>query len=187
MKHRNLGTWDVRKKSEFWKILAKKINADFKIITTVSKDFNKLELKSEYKKVMITFTETDTKPLFVNCIFKQTSNLTWFEISKSDFIEQIMNKFSGKKITSRNREFNQNYLSKTIDNHKIKSIINNKNITDLILKQNLTFIGGKPEKDGEFHLSLNVHRNVNNIEQLEAIYDLTTKLIDEFKGKKNGY
>lgn len=181
IKHSNLGIWDVQKKSEFWKRLAAKLNADFKIITTVSKDFNRLELKSEYKKVMISFSETDTKPLFVNCEFRQTRNLTWFEISKSDFIEKIINKFSRNKINSSNRAFSKNYLSKSIDNYKIKSIINNKTITDLILKQNLTFIGGEQGENDEFILSLNVHRNINNIQQLESIFDLTIKLIDEFK------
>ena len=128
MKHRNLGIWDVRKKSEFWKIFSDKINADFKIITTVSKDFNRLELKSEYNKVMITLSETDSTPLFVNCEFNQTRNLTWFEISKSDFIDKIMNKFSGNKITSGSVEFDKNYLSKTSDNERIKSIINNRRV-----------------------------------------------------------
>ena len=186
-KYRNIGIWDVMKKSDFWKKFAEKINADFKIKTTVSKDLNRLEIKSEYNRVMILFSETDTKPLFIDCKFEQDRNLAWFEISKVDFIEKIINKFSRNKITSINKEFNKKYVSKTVDNYKIKPIINNKNITDLILKQNLTFIGGKQEKNGEFHLSLNVHRNVNNIEQLEAIYDLTTKLINEFNGKKNGY
>ncbi len=186
MKHRNLGIWDIREKTEFWKILAGKINADLKTLTTVSKDLNRLELKSEYKKVRITFSETDTKPLFVNCEFKPFSNLTWFEISKSDAIERIMNKFSRKKIYSSNEEFNKNYLSKTNNNHKIKSIINNKTITNLILKQNLTFIGGSQGKNEAFILNLNIHRNVNNLQQLETIYDLTIKLIDEFIGNRKG-
>jgi len=185
-KHRNLGIWNVLEKSDFWKNFSEKRNADFKIKSTVSKDLNRLELKLEYNRVLISFSETDTKPLFIVCNFKQTRNLTWFEISKVDFIEKIINKFSRNKITSNNKEFNKKYFSKTVDNNKIKSIINNKNITDLILKQNLSFIGGKQEKNGEFHLSLNVHRNVNNIEQLETIYDLTIKLIDEFNGTKNG-
>jgi len=129
---------------------------------------------------MISFSETDTKPLFIKCIFKQSRNFTWFEIAKSDFIEKIIYKFSRNKINSSIGDFNKNYLSKTIDNYKIKSIINNRTITDLILKQDITFIGGKQGEKGEFILSLNIHRNVNNLQQLEAIYDLTTKLIDEF-------
>jgi hypothetical protein len=112
IKHRNLGIWDVREKAEFWKVLAEKTNADFKIITTVSKDLNRLELKLEYEKVMISFSETDTKPLFVHCKFRQTRNLTWFEISKSDFIEKLINQFSRNKIESGNSEFNKNYLFK---------------------------------------------------------------------------
>ena len=116
IKHKNLGIWDVQKKSEYWKVLAKNIHADFKIITTVSKDFNRLVLKVEYKNVFISFTETDTKPLFVNCEFARSRNLTWFEISKSDFIERLMNKFSKSKINSSNIEFNKKYISKTINN-----------------------------------------------------------------------
>lgn len=158
--------------------MTEKNNADFKIITTVSKDLNKLELKLEYEKVMISFSETDTKPLFVDCKFRQTRNLTWFEISKSDFIEILTNRFSRNLIKSGNSEFNRKYLSETIDNYKIKAIINNKTITDLILKQNLTFIGRKQGGNEDFILSLNIHRNVNNLQQLETIYDLTTKLID---------
>ncbi|MCF8295900.1 MAG: hypothetical protein K9J13_00020 [Saprospiraceae bacterium] len=179
IKFRNLGIWDVLEKSEFWKMFAEKVNAEFKIITTVSRDLNRLELKSEYKKIVISFSESDTKPLFVSCEFRQNRNLTWFEISKSDFIEKIINKFSRNSIKSINGDFNKNYISKTIDNYKIKSIINNKTITDLILKQNLTFIGGKQEKNGVFTLSLNIHRNVNNLQHLKAVYDLTLKLIDE--------
>jgi hypothetical protein len=40
------------------------------------------------------------------------------------------------------------------------------------------------ENDEDFILSLNIHRNVNNLQQLETIYNLTTKLIDILKGKK---
>ena len=49
----------------------------------------------------------------------------------------------------------------------------------MILKQDLTFIGGEKGKNGDFILRLNIHRNVNNLPQLEAVYDLTTILIDE--------
>lgn len=184
IKHRNSGIWDVRRKSEFWKVLAKKINADFKIITTVSRDLNRMELTFEYEKVTVTFSESDTKPLFVECNFKRDMNPARFEIYKVDFIEKITSKFSKGKINSTNREFDNKYLTKATDNHKIRSIINNKNITDLILQQDLTFIGGNQEKDGRFNLSINVHRNINNIEQLEAIYNLTTTLIDTLQGRK---
>lgn len=184
MNHRNLGIWDVRKKSEFWKILAKRIHADFKIITTVSRDLNRMELKFEYEKVMVSFSESDTKPLFVECNFNRDMGLTWFEISKADFVENVISKFSKSKIKSSNGAFNNNYLTKAIDNQKIRAIINNKNITELILQQNLTFIGGKQGKNGKFNLSLNIHRNVNTLEQLEAIYKLTATLIDSLDGRK---
>lgn len=181
-KHRNLGVWDVKKKSGFWKILSEKINADFKMITTVSRDLNRLELKSEYDKVMITFSESDTKPLFVNCEFNQIRNLTWFEISKSDFIERIINNFSRNVIKSNHKKFNKTFLSKTIENDKIKTIINNKIITDLILKLNLSFVGGR-EEDEKFNLRLNIHREINNLQQLKDVYGLTTNIIDVLNGK----
>ena len=185
MNHRNLGIWDIQKKSEFWKILAERKNGDFKIITTVSKDLNRLELTFEYDKIIISFSESDTKPLFVECSIRSEMEQAWFEISKIDFIGKISGKFSKSKITSINSEFNNSYLIKGTDSYIIRSIINNKNITDLILKQNLTFIGGEQGKNGKFNLSLNIHRNINNIEQLEVIYNLTTMLIDLLKRKRN--
>ncbi len=184
MNSRNLGIWDVKEKSEFWKTLAERKNGDFKIITTVSRDLNKFELKFNYKKTVISFSESDTKPLFVDCSIRGGLGRAWFEISKTDFIEKIFSKFSKSNISSINTEFNKCYLIKANDNTKIRSIINNKNITDLILQQNLTFIGGKQGKNGDFDLTLNIHRNVNNIVQLESVYNLTTRLIDILKGEK---
>ena len=126
--HRNFGIWDVRKKSEFWKVFAERTHADF--------------------------------------------------------IEKMLFKFSRNKISSNNGEFDKNYISKTVDNYKIKSVLNNRNITELILRQNITFIGGEQDKQGNFNLSLNIHRNVNCIEQLETIYNLAKMLIDSLNGRK---
>lgn len=184
MKHWNYGIWDVSKKSEFWKVLAKRIDANFRIVTTVSRDLNRMELKFEYEKVMVSFSESDTKPLFVECNFNRDMGRTRFEIYKVDFIEKIASKFSKNKISANNKEFNDIYLTEATDNNKIRSIINNKNITDLILRLDLTYIGGRQDNDGKFNLSLNIHRNINNIEQLEAVYNLTTALIDTLKERK---
>jgi hypothetical protein len=186
-KHWNLGIWDIRKKSEFWKELAKRKNADFKSITTVSKDLNRLELYFEYEKVKVIFTESDTKPLFIECSFNSDIGQIWFEISKVDSIEKTLSLFSKHKINSQNKEFNSKYLIKAKDSQKIRHIINNKNILDIILRENLTFIGGKPGKNGAFNLTLNIHRNINNLEQLEGIYNLTITMIDILKRRKNVY
>ena len=184
MKHWNLGIWDIRKKSEFWKELAKRKNANFKTITTVSKDINRLELFFDYEKIQVLFTETDTKPLFIECNFSRDIGRTWFEISKIDFIEKIMSRFSKHKINSTNKELNHKYLIKGNDDQRIREIINNKNIIEIILRENITFIGGEQGKNGVYKLSLNIHRNINNIQQLETIYNLTIKLIDILIRKK---
>ena len=184
MKFRNLGVWDVLKKADFWKKFSEKHGADFKIKTTVSKDLNRLEMTIQYNGVSISFSESDTRPLFIDCNFKYSESLAWFEISKIDFIEKVIAMFGKNKISSYNKDFNRKYLVKTVDNYRVKSIINNKNITGLILKQNLTYIGGKQDKSGAFHLTVNVHRNVNSLEQLETVYGLATALIDELKGHK---
>jgi hypothetical protein len=39
------GIFDVIKKKDFWKRLADEINGEFKIITTVSRDLNKIQFK----------------------------------------------------------------------------------------------------------------------------------------------
>ena len=186
-KHWNLGIWDVRKKSEFWKELAKRKNANFKTIATVSKDLNRLELSFDYEKVQVIFTETDTKPLFIECNFSSDIGRTWFEISKTDFIEKLMSQFSKHKIKSTNKELSNKYLIKGTDNQMVREIINNKKIIEIILQENITFIGGEQGKNGTYKLSLNIHRNINSIEQLEAIYNLTITLIDRLKRKRNGY
>ena len=180
MSQRNLGMWDIQIKAEFWKKLAIDVNGDFKIITTVSKDLNRLELNTEYKKVLISFSESDTKPLFVSCKFMQAQNLAWFEISKSDFIEKVLNAFNNKKVDSNNPDFNKIYLVKTIENNKIKTIINDNTIVNLIMKNDLTFVGGEQGENDEYIVNLNVHRNVNDLKQLKEIYELATMLIDEF-------
>lgn len=84
-----------------------------------------MDLKFEYENVKVYFSESDTKPLFVACNFNSDLNLTWFEISKVDFVEKIMSKFSKNKINSSNTEFNINYLIKAFDNYKIRSVIKN--------------------------------------------------------------
>ena len=181
--HWTLGFWDVAKKADFWQKLAKKINAEFKIFTTVSKDLSRLQLTFVYDNAQVKFTESDTKPLFVECNFNRNMPHVWFEISQSDFIDKIMSLLSKHKIKSRNKKFNQSYIVKSNDNHRVIEIINNQNIAETILRENIMFIGAEPVKNGAYRLQLSINRNINNFQQLEAVYNLTISLIDILNGK----
>ncbi len=178
-----LGILDTSKKADFWEELAKRKNAGFKIITTVSRDLNRLELTFDYKDVKVKFTESDTKPLFIECNFQRDIGHIWFEISRSDFIARLMSLFSKHKIKSANKKFNLKYLIRGNSSLKVRKIINNEKITSIILRENITFIGGKQAKNGTFILTLNIHRNINSIEQLETVYNLTIRLIDIIMGE----
>ncbi len=181
--HWTLGIWDVTNKATFWRELANKINADFKILTTVSRDLNRLKLTFVYDNVQVKFSESDTKPLFIECLFESPTGQGWFEISKSDFVDKLLNYTSKHKLKPGNKQFGKNYIIKGRNDQKINAIINNPKIIATILEQNINFIGGRQDKKGKYKLEINVNRNVNNLEQLTKIYQLTLSLIDILNGK----
>ncbi len=137
-----------------------------------------MELSFEYKDVKVRFTESDTKPLFVECYFQRGLGNIWFEISRTDFIDRLMSLFTKNKLESANKEFNKKYLILGANTQKVREIINNEKIIKIILSESITFVGGKNGKDGKFRLTLNIHRNVNSPEQLETIYNFTVSLIE---------
>ncbi len=182
--HWTLGIWEVTKKSDFWKELANKIDANFKILTTVAKDLNRLELSTTYDNVQIKFTETDTKPLFIECYFNKPIDNLWFEITKSDFIDKLLNLLNKHKLKSANKQLYQKYIIKGDNTQKVREIINNPKITWSILREDITFVGGNQDKNGIYKLEINVNRNVNSLKQLEKIYRFTLWLIDIINGKE---
>ncbi|MBN2639731.1 MAG: hypothetical protein JXR65_11675 [Bacteroidales bacterium] len=127
--------------------------------------------------------ESDTKPFFIECNLISATGQPRFGISKAYFIEKILNRFNKQKIKSANKKLNSKYLVSRDESQKIREIINDTNITNIMLREHPAFIGGEHKKNGSYKLSLNIHRNINNIEQLESIYNLTIALIDTLKRK----
>lgn len=176
---RNFGIRDSKSKTGLWKTFSEEVKGEFKFIVPVSRDLNKLQLKVNYKGVNIILKETDTKPLFIECSLKNIKKSFWFEIIKSDTIERILSYFSSKIVKSGIDNFDTQYLFKTNDKNSVNGIKNNSTLVNLILSENVFFINGKPTSLTDYSLIINVNRDVNNIQKMKAIYDLTLLLIDE--------
>ena len=174
------GFFSVREKKEYWKELTNDISGEFKLITTVSRDLDKLQIKCIYNGIQITFSETDTKPLLIQAtIQSELLKDFYFEITKGDFIERLLSKLSKKVITLNNSKFDKDYIIKTNNKEKTFRFLDSKSIVDYLLDSDIFYIEGKAQNNNtDFTLMFNVNREVNSYEYLKFIQELFFSFID---------
>jgi hypothetical protein len=177
------GIFDVIKKKDFWKKLADERNAEFKIITTVSRDLNKIQIKYPYKNNQIIITETDTKPLFIetNLILRHEKEV-YFQITENEFVERLLSKFSNKTIKLNNVEFDKKYLIKSNRKELVEKLLENSQTTESLLILDIFYIEGSSNIDKNiFNLKFNVNRNVNSYEYLKSLLLVFCVFIDRLE------
>jgi hypothetical protein len=172
---------DVLAKKELWKEIAKKLNGEFKIKQTISRDISTLILEIPYKNQMVVFTESDTRPLRSEI----TMDLkTKFELSISweGSVEKIMKIFGSQDIQIGNQAFDKKYLVQSNNSSQTISVL--RDLKDLILKLNIYIINLHYEKSGQHKLLITKDRNSNTIDEIIGLIELNFRLVDFLFPKK---
>ena len=166
---------DVLDKKELWKIIAEKLNGEFKIKQTISRDISTLILKIPYKNQLVVLTESDTRPLKseINMDLKTKFE---FGISWEGGVERIMKIFGSQDIQIGIHEFDKKYLIQSNNTKQTITIL--RDLKDLILKLNIYIINLHYEKSGQHKLLITKDRTSNTIDEIIGLLELNFRLID---------
>jgi hypothetical protein len=172
---------DVLAKKELWKEIAKKLNGEFKIKQTISRDISTLILEIPYKNQMVILTESDTRPLRseINMDLKTKYELS---LSWEGGVEKIMKIFGSQDIQIGNQEFDKKYLIQSNNSSQTISIL--RDLKDLILKLNIYIMNLHYEKSGQHKLLITKDRNSNTIDEIIGLIELNFRLVDFLFPKK---
>lgn len=175
------GFIDISKKRSFWSELALELNGTFKIKQTISKDLELLFLQLPYKDFIIEFTESDTKPLKINCIIKVKQKLE-FTVTFEDSIEKLFKLFGQQDIILNDDEFDKKYLIQGQNIEIIKKVLAITNVKNILLKNNVfSFISTYQEKESTINLISLVSRTIYSKSELLDLYKLFCLTIDRLK------
>ncbi len=177
-----VGIHDVSKKKEIWNVFAKVNSGNLRVITTKSREFERLQLAYKFQDASIVFNESDTKPLRVEVEIPNFKYKTKFLLSKSDFIDKALSFFLSKKVITNSDELNQNYLLISKNEEFVKSLFNEKKIQTIILEQKTLMISGT-QRETSFFIEIVVNRDKNELGKLNNIGILTKMIIE----KANAY
>jgi hypothetical protein len=172
---------DVLAKKELWKEIAKKLNGEFKIKQTISRDISTLILEIPYKNQMVVLTESDTRPLRseINMDLKTKYELS---LSWEGGVEKIMKIFGSQDIQIGNQAFDKKYLIQS--NNSLQTISILRDLKDLILKLNIYIMNLHYEKSGQHKLLITKDRNSNTIDEIIGLIELNFRLVDFLFPKK---
>jgi len=166
---------DVLSKKELWKLIAEKLNGEFKIKQTVSRDINTLILEIPYKNQLVILTESDTRPL------KSEINMDLiepfeFSISWEGGIEKIMKIFGSQDIQIGDQAFDKKYFIQSNNSQRTTTILSE--LKELILKHKIYTINLHQEKSEQHKLLITKDRNSNTVEEIIGLIELNFRLID---------
>ena len=172
---------DVLDKKDLWKTIAEKLNGEFKIKQTISRDISTLILEIPYKDQMLVLTESDTRPLKseINMDLKTKFE---FGISWEGGVERIMKIVGSQDIQIGSQEFDKKYLIQSNNSSQTITIL--RDLKDLILKLNIYIINLHHEKSGQHKLLITKDRNSNTIDEIIGLIELNFRLIDFLFPKK---
>jgi hypothetical protein len=172
--------FDIFTKKEIWQELAKIVDGNFEIISTKSYDLNSFKLDFIYKSINIDLFETDTKPLKINFNFKLNEPFE-FSITLEDYLDRLMKFFGRKELEIHQADFDNKYFIQTNNTEQVKSLFEIKELSDLILKNDIYGIHCSIDKELEQTKIITIaNRNVDKLEQLVSLVKVQQLLIDRF-------
>ena len=175
------GVFDIIKKQKFWQQLSEEIGGEFKIITTVARDVNKLRIRYNYKGHEITLTETDTKPFFIEATIDSynNSNIS-MQVSENEFVERLISKLSNKSTKLNQPIFDEKYLIKSNNKEIAFNILSELNISDSIIALEIFYLEIiKNKRKNNISVIFNVNRKVNSYNYLKSVLELYCAFIDK--------
>ena len=172
------GYIDIFPRRELWMKMAEEFNGNFKISHTRSYVIEYLELRIPYKDSELIFTESDTRPLKIECEFisKIPYNLI---IGDEDMFEKLLKRFGKKEIEIGNPEFDGHYLIESKDTDLTTNLLST-DIAGFILKCKVYSISFSTNlKKQTSSLISVINRFVDEAETFRDVVVLHFKLLDK--------
>ncbi|MEI6348410.1 MAG: hypothetical protein WCP69_10740 [Bacteroidota bacterium] len=172
--------FDITTKKDIWQELEKIVSGKFKITRTKSADLNSFKLDFDYKSIQINLTETDTKPLKFEFSINLKEILE-FNISLEDNLDKLMKFFGKHEIEIHKADFDNKYFIKTNNKKEVKLLLEKKELTDLIIRNDIYGIICNFDKEAQLTKILTVaDRNINALDKLVDLVKVQLMLIDQF-------
>ena len=161
---------DVERKLDLWNEFALKNNSSCKVKRNVDKTFNRLIIDISFNNYVINFEESDTNYLRVKC---QLGSVDFtFYLTFEDLIEKIIKRFNNREIEIGDKEFDDKYLIVTNDEKKMRGVLSDKKLRNLLIKNNVS----------NFHLDhgelfIIGHRQTDTIDELNDLLEIIKNII----------
>jgi hypothetical protein len=177
------GFTDILPKREMWKKIAEELNGDFKILYDAGHTIEIHHIEIPYKKWKIEISESDTRPLKIKVSFDagQPFNLV---LSRTDSIENLLNKFSRSSVKIGWKAFDSRYLIKSNRSDVVKQSITS-DIQKTILRFCIYSLSFQTDtKTGKAELIGVFQRSACYRKMVFKLTDMFKLLIDNFEKLK---
>ena len=179
----SMGYTDNFPKREMWKEIAKELNGEFKIKYNSGHEIEIHNISIPYKKRTIRISVSDARPLKFQISFSSSQDFELI-LSREDFIERIINKFSKSKIELGWKEFDKHYLIKSNRSDLVKRIITEE-IQKILLRHNVYSISYQTNlKTRKAELLSVIQRSSGNKEMIIELIDMYKLIIDNLEKSK---
>ncbi|WP_316632924.1 hypothetical protein [uncultured Flavobacterium sp.] len=179
----------MKNQINIWQELAKETNGTFKEGNSWHSDSNTINYKnwiivSDYYKLWSGKYSTQMTRLITPIIL--TENFK-FEIYNEGFVRKIEKLFGAQDIEIGYPDFDKTFTIKSNNEFKIKTLLRNKEIRDLINSQtdvniqisNYQGIWEKELPENEFELSYFINGEITDIETLKSLLELFKLILDD--------
>ncbi|WP_321308968.1 hypothetical protein [Marinifilum fragile] len=163
---------DIEKKLKTWEKFCDENNGTLQIKRTGSNTFSRLIMEVPIKNYMVRFEESDLNLLRVTCNLGIKDFR--FYITFEDVIEKIIKSFYNQEIEIGDTEFDDKYLITTNNERKMKNILSDSDLKNLLLKNNVS----------NFHLAngelfILGDRHIDDAKEFEIIFEIFKNLISK--------
>lgn len=167
---------DIYPNRSLWLELEEEIGGEFKVIFTKSRDVEKHRFRLPYKKWIIEFYISESRPLKVKAEFPKSKDFKLI-ISLEDFIERIFKKFRKPKLQLGWDPFDNRYLIETDQPDHIKRVLN-RETQKIILEHNIYSISYQLDSSNKAELLCVIQRNPAEKEEILQFIKMFQQIID---------
>jgi hypothetical protein len=167
---------DVKRNKQLWKEFCEEKNGNLQIKNTNDFAFSNMRMRLPYDDSEISFRESDTNLLKIEYCFTKSFDFS-FQISFEDFIEKTIKLISKTEVEIGDKHFDNKYLISTNNREKLKGLLSNNLLRELLLLQNISNFQFR-NKDGKGTIFILGGRHVTKMESLHNLYEIVVITIE---------
>lgn len=177
---RTYGITDNYPKRKLWEEIANDLDGEFKVSFTAAHDVEIHNITLPYKEWKISISVSDTRPLKFNITFKSNQNFE-LSVSRADWVERVIRKFSKHRIKVGWGKFDNHYLIKSNRSDLVNKVITLK-MQESLLKHNIYTISFQTNTDSKTsELTSIIQRRVGEKDDTLDLINMYKALIDNLK------